>query len=106
RPLSTAWHVGLSATARGKLNNPAQSSDRADAVRGRGVIVADPPESNGADIVACCSVRMKEAHAEPFLHPRHRLADRRRRHAKLPSSNRETSGSRRLNKGIQRSQRI
>src|ERR1700730_16380186 len=36
RPLSTASHVGLSATARGNLNDPAQSPDRADAVRGRG----------------------------------------------------------------------
>jgi hypothetical protein len=44
---------------------------------------------------------MEEAHAEPFLHPRHRLADRRGRHAKLPSRNRETSGFRRLNEGIQ-----
>jgi hypothetical protein len=49
---------------------------------------------------------MKEAHAEPFLHPRHRLADRRRRHAKLPSCNRKTSGFRRLNEGIQRSQTV
>jgi hypothetical protein len=49
---------------------------------------------------------MKKAHAEPFLHPRHRLADRRRRHAKLPSRNRETSGFRRLNEGIQRSQTV
>src|ERR1700694_656727 len=49
---------------------------------------------------------MKEAHAEPFLYPRHRLADRRRRHAKLPSRNRETSGVRRLNEGIQRSQAV
>jgi hypothetical protein len=46
---------------------------------------------------------MKEAHAEPFLHQRRRLADRRRRRAKLPSRNRETSGFRRLNEGIQRS---
>src|ERR1700730_9660144 len=49
---------------------------------------------------------MKEPHAEPFLHPRHRLADRRRRHAELPSRNRETSGVRRLNEGIQRSQTV
>src|ERR1700732_4245645 len=49
---------------------------------------------------------MKEAHAEPFLHPRHRLADRRRRHAKLSSRDRETSGFRRLNEGIQRSQTV
>src|ERR1700730_13567583 len=49
---------------------------------------------------------MKEAHAEPFLHPRHRLADRRRRHSKLPSRNRETSGFRRLNEGIQRSETV
>src|SRR6266851_917905 len=49
---------------------------------------------------------MKEAHAEPLLYPRHRLADRRRRHAKLPSRNRETSGFRGLNEGIQRSQTV
>src|SRR6266567_7456924 len=49
---------------------------------------------------------MKEAHAQPFLHSRHRLADRRRRHAKLPSRDRETAGFRRLNKGIQRSQTV
>src|SRR5713226_3286397 len=46
---------------------------------------------------------MKEPHAEPFLHPRDSLADRRRRHAKLSSRAREASGFRRLNKGIQRS---
>jgi hypothetical protein len=46
---------------------------------------------------------MKKAHAEPFLHPGHRLADRRRRNAKLPSRDREASGFRRLNEGIQRS---
>jgi len=34
------------------------------------------------------------------LHPRHRLADRRRRHAKLPSREREASGFRRLNKAF------
>jgi hypothetical protein len=45
---------------------------------------------------------MEEAHAEPFLHPRHCLADRRRRHAQLPSCDREASGFRRLNEGIQR----
>src|SRR5271170_3150702 len=49
---------------------------------------------------------MEEAHAQPFLHPRHRLADRRRRHAKLPSRNREISGFRGLNEGIQRSQTV
>src|SRR5580692_8932189 len=49
---------------------------------------------------------MEEAHAEPFLHPRHRLADRRRRHAKLPSPNREISSFRGLNEGIQRSQTV
>ena len=49
---------------------------------------------------------MKEAHAEPFLHPRHRLADRRRRNAKLASRNGETSGFRGLNEGIQRSQTV
>jgi hypothetical protein len=43
---------------------------------------------------------MKKAHAEPLLHPRHRLADRRRRHAELPPCNREASGFRRLNEGI------
>src|SRR5271169_6518915 len=49
---------------------------------------------------------MEEAHAQPFLHPRHRLADRRRRHAKLPSRNREISGFRGLNEGIQGSQTV
>src|SRR5258708_141402 len=49
---------------------------------------------------------MKEAHAEAFLHPRHRLADRRRRNAELPPCKRETSGLRRLNEGIQRSQTV
>jgi hypothetical protein len=49
---------------------------------------------------------MEEADAEPFLHPRHRLVDRRRRHAELPSRNRETSGFRRLNEGTQRSQTV
>src|SRR5271166_1985375 len=49
---------------------------------------------------------MEEAHAEPFLHPRHRLADRRRRHAKLPSRNCEISGFRSLNEGIERSQTV
>src|ERR1700737_5462510 len=49
---------------------------------------------------------MKKAHAEPSLHPPHRLADRRGRPAELPSRNRETSGFRRLNKGIQRSQTV
>jgi hypothetical protein len=49
---------------------------------------------------------MKKAHAEPFLHPRHGLADRRRGHAELPSRNRETSSFRRLNEGIQRSQTV
>src|SRR3984893_9716796 len=49
---------------------------------------------------------MKEAHAEPFLHPRHRLADRRRRHAQLPRRNSEASGCGRLNEGIQRSQTV
>src|ERR1700732_1339700 len=49
---------------------------------------------------------MKEAHAEPFLHPRHRLADRRRRHAKLPSRDRETSRFCGLNEGIQRSETV
>src|SRR6267378_5987145 len=49
---------------------------------------------------------MKKAHAEPLLYPRHRLADRRRRHAKLPSRNREISGFRGLNEGIQRSQTV
>src|ERR1700741_2230715 len=49
---------------------------------------------------------MKKAHAEPFLHPRHRLADRRRRHAKLASRDREISGFCGLNEGIQRSQTV
>src|SRR5437868_14255642 len=49
---------------------------------------------------------MEEAHAEPFLHPRHRLTDRRGRHAKLPSRERETSGFGRLNEGVQRSQTV
>src|SRR5277367_3395750 len=49
---------------------------------------------------------MKKAHAEPFLHPRHRLADRRRRHAELASGDRKTSSFRRLNEGIQRSQTV
>src|SRR3981189_121083 len=49
---------------------------------------------------------MKEAHAEPLLHPRHRLADRRRRHSKLPSRNRETSRFCGLNEGIQRSETV
>jgi hypothetical protein len=49
---------------------------------------------------------MKEAHAEPFLHPRHGLADRRGRHAKLPPRNCETSGFCRPNEGIQRSQTV
>jgi hypothetical protein len=48
----------------------------------------------------------KDAHAKSFLYPRHRLADRQGRHAKLPSRNRETSGFRRLNEGIQRSQTV
>jgi hypothetical protein len=49
---------------------------------------------------------VKKAHAEPFLHPGYRLADRRRRNTKLPSRDREASGFRRLNKGIQRSQAV
>src|SRR5271169_5740404 len=49
---------------------------------------------------------MKEAHAKPFLHPRHRLADRRRRHAELASRNGEISGFRGLKEGIQRSQTV
>jgi hypothetical protein len=49
---------------------------------------------------------MKETHAEPLLHPGHRLADRRRRHPKLPARNRETSRFRGLNEGVQRSQSI
>src|SRR6201988_1969865 len=49
---------------------------------------------------------MKEAHAEPFLHPRHCLADRRRRHAKLPSCDGEASGFRRPDEGIERSQTV
>src|SRR5271155_5083462 len=49
---------------------------------------------------------MKEAHAQPFLHPRHRLPDRRGRHAKLSSGNRETTGLRGLNEGIQRSETV
>jgi hypothetical protein len=44
---------------------------------------------------------MEEAHPEPFLHPRHCFADCRRRDAELPSRNRETSGFRRPNEGIQ-----
>jgi len=44
-----------------------------------------------------------KSHPEPFLHSGHRLADRRRRHAKLPSRNRETSRFCGLNEGIQRS---
>src|SRR3984957_20674168 len=49
---------------------------------------------------------MKKAHAEPLLHPGHRLADRRRRNAKLSSRDREASRFRRLNEGIQRSQTV
>jgi hypothetical protein len=41
RPLSTASHVGLNAAARGNLHDPAQSPDRADAVRDRGAKEAD-----------------------------------------------------------------
>src|SRR6476620_2041909 len=49
---------------------------------------------------------MKQAHAEPLLHPRHSLADRRRRHAKLPSRDREASGFRRPDEGIERSETV
>src|SRR5258705_10369883 len=49
---------------------------------------------------------MEQAHAEPLFHPRHCLADRRRRHAKLPSRDREASGFRRPDKGIERSQTV
>src|SRR5437870_607664 len=49
---------------------------------------------------------MKEAHAEPLLHPRHCLADCRRRDPKLPSRDRKASGFRRPDEGVERSQTV
>ena len=47
-----------------------------------------------------CACAMKKAHAEPRSSPRHRLADRQRDRR---SGNRETSGFRRLNEGVEQS---
>ena len=49
---------------------------------------------------------VKQPHAKALFQPRHCLADGRRRHAELPSGNREAAGFRRLNEDVERAEAL